>query len=291
MNEILHDISWVVPLRNDFLTGLFEFFTWLGYPTFIMLALAVGYWLLGKDRFTRVAVIVIISTVLNAFLKDLWQNPRPDIAFRLDAEVGTSFGMPSGHAQISAVLWFWMAYEFRRAWFWGLAVIMVAGICVSRIYLGIHDLEDILAGLILAALSLSLYRVGLGQKLEVLRQGRLCLTLFAIMSLGLLVKLAWPDQENSIGALVVFGLLLAWLLGASIETRLVRFKPRQEIWSRVVVVVLGLACLMALLALSKLALSGLEPLLAGTISSALLGLTMTLFAPLLFKLCRLSESS
>ena len=69
MSEILHDISWVVPLRNDFLTVVFEFFTWLGYPTFMMLFLALGYWLLGKDKFTRAAVIVIMSTVLNAFLK------------------------------------------------------------------------------------------------------------------------------------------------------------------------------------------------------------------------------
>jgi len=54
-------------------------------------------------------MIVVISTVLNAFLKDLWENPRPDLALRLDAEVGKSFGMPSGHAQVSAVLWFWIA--------------------------------------------------------------------------------------------------------------------------------------------------------------------------------------
>lgn len=291
MSEILHDISWVVPMRNDFFTTVFEFFTWLGYPTFMMLFLALGYWFLGKEKFTRVAVIVIVSTVLNAFLKDFWENPRPDIAFRLDPEVGSSYGMPSGHAQISAVLWFWVAQEFRRVWVWALAVVVVAGICFSRIYLGIHDLEDILVGLILAALSLSLYRFCFSSRFDKIRQGPLYVHLLAIIVVGLIVKLTWPNQQNSIGAVVVFGFLAAWLLGASIEGRLVDFKTRPEIWSWGVMVILGISCLMGLLAVTKPILSSLDPLIAGTISSALLGLTMTLFAPWLFKLCKLGVSS
>jgi len=268
MNEFLHDISWVIPLRNDFLTSVFQFFTWLGYPTFMMLLLALGYWLWNKEKMTRVAIIVVISTIINAFLKDLWENPRPDLVFRLDSEVGKSFGMPSGHAQVSAILWFWMAYEIARIWAWVLASIVVAGICFSRIYLGIHDVEDILAGLSIALFSLVVYRFALSPTYRLLTLTPIWLIL----------------------SIVVFGVLFGWILGRSIEVGLVGFKPRQASWSIALIALLGVAGLMGLLALLKPMLTGFEPLIAGTIRSSLIGLYMTLVAPMLFRLCKLHVS-
>ena len=291
MTDILHDISWVVPLRNELLTPIFEFFTWLGYPTFVMMLLPLGYWLWSKDKFTRVAVIVILSTILNAFLKDLWENPRPDLVFRLDGEVGKSFGMPSGHAQVSAVLWFWIAYEIRKVWAWVVASVIVIGICSSRIYLGIHDLEDILAGLAIAAISLVIFRLLLTSKLQPLRQASVWLNLSALVVLAIIVKLAWPPAEHSIAAFVVFGLLLTWLIGVYLEPRFVGFEPRREAWRLLLIAIIGISGLMLLLAVSSPLLSRLEPLVAGTLRSALLGLYMTLLAPMLFKLCRLCTSS
>jgi len=287
MNELMHDISWVVPLRSDFLTPIFEFLTWLGYPTFMMLMLPLGFWLWSKTAFTRVTVIVLISTVLNAFLKDLWENPRPDLVFRLDGEVGNSFGMPSGHAQVSAVLWFWLAYEIRKTWAWIMAGIIVLGICFSRLYLGIHDLEDILAGLSIALVTLLTYRAILSTRFEQLLQAPLWLHLLVIVLFGVVAISVWPSAENSIGAVVVFGLLFTWILGVYLESRIVGFIPRQEVWVLATIAVLGIVGLTVLLAAVKPLLIGLNPLLAGTINTAILGLYMTLAAPMLFKLCGL----
>jgi len=288
MTEILHDISWVVSLRHEFLTPIFEFFTWLGYPTFVMLLLPLGYWLWSKDVFTRVATIVLLSTVLNAFLKDLWENPRPDLVFRLDPEVGKSFGMPSGHAQVSAVLWFWMAYEIRRIWAWVTAGIVVTGICLSRIYLGIHDLEDILVGLVIALISMLAFRFVLTADIRWLKNLGLSFRLLAIFVVALITKLTWPPAAHSIEAFVAFGLLAAWLVGASIDGRHVNFIARREPWALVLTAVLGVVGLIGLLTLSALLLNGLDSMTAGTIRSIILGVYMTLLAPMVFKLCRLS---
>jgi hypothetical protein len=76
MGDIWHDVSWVVPYRNEGLTTIFEAFTWLGYPGFVMLFLPLGYWLWNKNKFTRLTAVVILATLLNTFLKDYWQNPR-----------------------------------------------------------------------------------------------------------------------------------------------------------------------------------------------------------------------
>lgn len=289
--NLLHDISWVVPLRNDLLTPIFQFFTWLGYPTFMMLILPLGYWLWGKDKFTRVAIVVIISTILNAFLKDFWENPRPDLMFRLDGQVGQSFGMPSGHAQVSAALWFWVAYEVRKIWAWIVATVVVSGICFSRIYLGIHDLEDILVGLSIAAISLFLFSILFGQKLKILNQVPLwCWLIFIVLS-GFFVNSAWPNAEHSMGAVALFGLLFSWSTGAAIEPMLVDFKPAKRVWKMILIAIIGITGLMLLFTAAKPVLNLFEPLLAATFRSALLGIYITLVAPVLFKLCKLSSPS
>ena len=290
MNQFMHDISWVVPLRNDFLTPVFQFFTWLGYPTFMMLLLALGYWLWDKKKITKVAIIVVISTVINAFLKDLWENPRPDLLFRLDNEVGKSFGMPSGHAQVSATLWFWVAYEVRRIWAWIAASIIVIGICFSRIYLGIHDVEDILAGLLIALFILVAYRFALSATYRLLTPTPIWLILCIIVVAGVITRVVWPPAENSIGAIVVFGVLFGWVFGRNLEPGLVGFKPRSSPWNIALIALLGVAGLMGLLAAAALMLKGFEPLIEGTIRSTLIGFYMTLVAPLLFRLCRLHVS-
>ena len=42
MDDLLHDMSWVLPLRSDAATVVFETFTALGYFPFYLLALPLG---------------------------------------------------------------------------------------------------------------------------------------------------------------------------------------------------------------------------------------------------------
>ena len=291
MTNILHDVSWVVPYRNDTLTAIFEAFTWLGYPTFVMFFLPLGYWLWNKNAFTRLAVIVILSTVLNAFLKDLWQNPRPPAEFRLDPEVGKSFGMPSGHAQVSAVLWFWLASEIRKPWAWIVAIVLVTGIAFSRIYLGIHDLEDILAGLGIAAATVFIYQWAQSAKLDGFRALPLWAHIVVLAAAQLVVMFAWPEARYSFSASILFALLIGWIIGAHWERKFINFEIRSEIWATPVVALLGIAGLMLLDAALKPALAFLSPEIAGNLRLILAGIYMTAGAPYLFKLFRLSKTS
>ena len=118
MNELLHSLDWVLPLRSDELTPLMRFFTRLGYEKFILFFLPLGYWAWHRGVFLRLLVLVAFTALLNAWLKDFWQDPRPPVALRMDHEVGDSFGLPSGHAQIAIVIWLWLAWELRRGWAW-----------------------------------------------------------------------------------------------------------------------------------------------------------------------------
>jgi membrane-associated phospholipid phosphatase len=155
--NLWHNLDWVLPLRTPALTQLAMALSWLGYSTFILFFMSIGYWTFNRAIFYRLMVLVVINAVLNAYAKDWIQDPRPPLEIRLDDRVGASYGLPSGHAQMAVVLWMWLAWELRRAWVWVLCAGIAVAVILSRLYLGVHDLEDVVGGAALGGLSLVVF--------------------------------------------------------------------------------------------------------------------------------------
>ena len=112
--SIWNDLSWVEGIRTPFFNFFFYNVSLTGYPIFLFLFIAFGYFFWSPQRFSRVAMLLFISAVINSFLKDLFQDPRPPADFMLDEGTGTSYGWPSGHAQIAVTLWGLLAYELKN---------------------------------------------------------------------------------------------------------------------------------------------------------------------------------
>jgi hypothetical protein len=107
----------------------------------------------------RMAVMLVLSGGLNESLKMIFHTPRP---FWFDSRVQslsqeTSFGMPSGHSQNSASLWGMMAATAKRKWVTIGMFVLIFLIGVSRIYLGMHFLHDVLSGWLIAAILIWIY--------------------------------------------------------------------------------------------------------------------------------------
>ena len=243
MPELLHDLSWVLPLRHDWLTTLMHGFSYLGYEKFILFFLPLGYWAWNKAVFLRLFLLVAFTAVLNAWLKDLWQDPRPPLEYRLDHEVGTSFGLPSGHAQIAVVLWLWLAYEARSRVFNWLSGFIVLGIIFSRLYLGAHDLEDVLGGAALGALTLASF--ALLQRWDGWQALNPLWHLGLVVLLALLFQLSWRGLAPSYVPLLA-GMLVGVLLGYWFEGRLLDFHARTHWWRRLLAALLGALAFIAL---------------------------------------------
>lgn len=215
MHSFLYDISWVEPLRSPLLTHLFQGFTALGHTQILMLILPIGYWLMSRPMFFRLTLLVLVSALLNALLKDLWQDPRP-AGLHLDTSVAGTWGLPSGHAQIAIVLWGWLAWEVNRRWCWWLCGTLIAGITFSRIYLGVHDVEDLLVGLLLGAFTLLLYaRI---RHIAFWRRENVVAHLLLISAATLLFWRWWPQGGTS-PALKLGGLAAGAVFGAWSEWR------------------------------------------------------------------------
>lgn len=288
--NFLHDMDWVLPLRSDAATHLANAFTWLGYTNFFLIALPLAYWLWDRERATRLTILIAITAVINGWLKDLWQDPRPDEKYWLDERVTGSYGRPSGHAQVAAAMWLWLAYELRRPWAWGAALVIVAGVSLSRLYLGVHDPDDVLTGIGLGLAGIFIFAWLLSPTFDVARRWPAALHLAIIALAAVVLFYTWPNGEKPDATLTVLALLFGWVAGADMDRRLAPEAPVLPAWwLRIVMGAAGVVALFLLRdALMKAAATlALDASIAGYGIGAFLGFYMTAIAPMAFRLVRL----
>lgn len=130
--------------------------TALGGVTVLTLVTLAVCGFLGLVRHFRSLLLVLGSTVggalLNGFLKHFFARPRPSVVPHL-AEVGsTSF--PSGHAMLSAIVYLTLGAllaqlterRWVKAYVLSVAVLLTFVVGLTRVYLGVHYLTDVLGG-------------------------------------------------------------------------------------------------------------------------------------------------
>jgi len=128
----------------------------LGAPVTVMaMASVMAIFLLwGGQRYRLLLLALAVpgGALLNLVIKQLIHRDRP--IFDDPIQVLTSYSFPSGHAMGSTVFYgtlaaiaIWQVREWRvRAAVIAVAALLIALICFSRIYLGVHYLSDVVAG-------------------------------------------------------------------------------------------------------------------------------------------------
>ncbi len=130
--------------------------------TWILITLAVvvvGFLLMQRKPGHALLVAGALGggTLLSESLKNLFGRDRPEAAYRIVEATSESF--PSGHAMLSAVTYLTLGVllarilERRRLKIYSLAVAAALTFIVglTRIYLGVHWLSDVIAGWSLGA--------------------------------------------------------------------------------------------------------------------------------------------
>ena len=149
--------GWARDQRSTPATLFFTAFTHLGSPVGLgIIVLIVAGALMSRKRF-RWAAFLLFTTVVGALLvvqlKVLFSRARPDLAEAIRSAQGFSF--PSGHAMGTTVVFAALSYLILRAQKpWKLraaglaaATAVIAAVSMSRIYLGVHWISDIGAGI------------------------------------------------------------------------------------------------------------------------------------------------
>jgi len=225
------------------LDGIFRAFSFMGEEEFYLFLLPFLFWCVDFGLGARLAILFLLSSYLNADLKDLFHEPRPfDMMPSVQLSSAEGHGLPSGHAQSSVVVWGSIAAWVRKRRFWVATVVLAVLIGFSRIYLGVHFPTDVLAGWAIGGGLLVLYlamQSWTERKLEGLSLGFQVLVGVAVPIVLFLVHPV-KDTANTLGALAGLG------VGLALARRHISFStggPRRE---HIVRFILGGAIALAL---------------------------------------------
>ena len=148
--------EWIAKMINPTNTKLMKFITFFGGTLGIAISIGVSYFFL-KDNFDRgfLTLGILGEVALNNLIKVIIKRIRPSI-HPLVLETGYSF--PSGHTMATTVF-----YSFILFFVWKShlpktlkiiitipCIIMILSVLISRVYLGVHYISDVTAGLTLS---------------------------------------------------------------------------------------------------------------------------------------------
>jgi len=134
------------------LDGVMNFFTFLGRAEFFLIIAPFIYWVLDKRLGIRALLAVFFTDVIASSFKLLFYQPRPYwIGGVKELSQESSYGIPSSHASDSLAIGGYLTYRVQKKWFGVLMGIVIFFIGLSRLYLGVHFLHDVLFGWLIGA--------------------------------------------------------------------------------------------------------------------------------------------
>lgn len=147
-------------IQNRFWFYLFSFGASLGYEVFYATFFPIWFWNIDSAVGRRMILLWVTIMYVGQALKDVIRWPRPSSppVVSLEPEYALEYGMPSTHAMVGIAVPFSMVIFTNNRYEYPLWVGVTAAccwcllVCGSRLYLGMHSLLDIIAGLFLATL-------------------------------------------------------------------------------------------------------------------------------------------
>jgi membrane-associated phospholipid phosphatase len=230
-------IEWIAThLRVSWLTPIIHAISDLGKEGQVIFTVAIAYWLWNKRFTTYLGYAMFTALLLNFLIKGWVMECRPPEKFWIDT-VRNTFSFPSGHTQVATPLWLGFAYYVRNKW---LAVMMLLiGIIIglSRAYLGVHFVHDIVVGGILGIAIYAFYIMAERKDWQPLQKMSMATqTFLMLILLGtyiLLLKEITPSAMKGVAALVGF-----WF-GCQCESRLLQFNRPPTLLSALKLMIIG----------------------------------------------------
>ena len=208
-------VQFFIDHRTGFLTSLFLLAATFGSASVYILFAILIYVAWDKQLAIRLSVLILFTMAFNDLLKLAIKNPRPFIregtwqnkwavSPQSVATLAAEYSTPSGHAMGSSAFYSCLYGLVHKRIVRAFAVVTIFLIGLSRPYLGVHHVEDVLIG----------WAIGITIALVSIRYAE------AISSTW--NRLSYPRQIATAAA----ASLALWLLAALLNGRHIQGQPR-----------------------------------------------------------------
>jgi membrane-associated phospholipid phosphatase len=243
----LFEIIWTEILRSA-LPWASEFFlavTELGGSNAYLLILVIGFWAVNKRETIILGLIYLFSGAVNFWLKGTFANPRPSVSDWLPGATASGYSLPSGHAQSSTVVYGWLGVKLKKWWTAVAFITVIFLVGISRVYLGVHWLGDVLAGWavgLLIVLVFWRFEAPISRYLSRYSRDVLYLSFLLLGVVATVItELVFTAPGDDFGA--TGGLIVGFAIGLWLEGRYVNFTTEAQNgqrWRLVLRVILGI---------------------------------------------------
>ncbi|MFX1454940.1 MAG: phosphatase PAP2 family protein [Promethearchaeota archaeon] len=226
----------------------FKIITYLGEPVVFIMVTAIIFLAYDKVYAKNLALSLLFSHYMNQIIKSAFKDARPSTNEPSPGEyTEESYGFPSGHSQNAVSFWGYISYEFKDKYKYQriqivplLLSVVIFLIAISRIIIGVHDLQDIIGGLLLGTgfvlLFIYLEPILSTQFNKLNFVAKIIITIIVSVVIFLIGTIIFPDAGSGLnpqlygdeGAFaVVGGVLLGFGVGYLLEQKYVKYKPSQ----------------------------------------------------------------
>jgi membrane-associated phospholipid phosphatase len=235
-------IRFLADHRTPALTKVFLLSTYAGEVYGYILVTTLIYVMYDKGLAVRLSVLLLLTMSLNHVLKILIKNPRPFIRERTYTskwavsaaeakELAMEYSTPSGHAMAGSAFYVYLYGSVRNRYVKVVAIVAILLTGLSRPYLGVHYLEDILIGwaigLTVAALALRYAEnISNWSKLSHGRQVAIVVVASIVLWLFTIVINGWRIDGQPRAFMGYTGFLTGIVIAVPFELKALDFDPR-----------------------------------------------------------------
>jgi membrane-associated phospholipid phosphatase len=231
--------------RSPLLTHLATAMSGLGDGRWYLLVVLATYVAWDKRLAVRLSILMTLSGSLNYILKTLIANPRPfvredtyrekwAIPARNVESMAREYSTPSGHAMSASSFYSFLGGSVKDSYFKAIALLIILLVGVSRPYLGVHYVEDVLLGwaigISVGLLSLR-YADAITDALSRLSyplQIAVALAVSGLIFIAAMVANHWRIDAGVTPLLSDIGMFTGVVIARPLELRLVDFDPQSS---------------------------------------------------------------
>ena len=287
-------------IRNPVFDFFFGTVTHIGEETFFLAFAILFFWCINKREGYYILVTGLVGTIINQGLKLICKVARPwvkDPGFKpVESAVheASGYSFPSGHTANAAGTFGSIAMFSHRKLPRIICIVIILLVSLSRMYLGVHTIYDVVASLCISALLvLLLYPLFADEKR--FRRAMPCVIAVCValsVALLLYVNLSGTegvDEANLASAkknaATLFGCMLGLCAVYPLDRFVIKFETSAAWYAQIIKLAVGLAIVFAIKAGLKAPLDALIP--NAYVSRSVRYFLIVIFAggvyPLLFK--------
>ena len=271
---------------------IFAFFTMFGQELLFIVFMGICYWAIDKKIPIVVGVSALIASTSNSILKDICKIERPindpnvrfvsmENFFVNTEELRGTYSFPSGHAMWASSLFCSLGLQIKNKKFWFFAIFMIVMVALSRIYLGVHWLLDVIVGSLLGFIIAYLVYLLFAKVKE-----KKIFIFIGLAIFGLIFIFFASSKDDFSG----IGTILGLSLGVVFEEKIVNFDPKEGTkLKKIFRVIIGFILIFALKEGIKYLFNLINPelLFLHTIRYFILSFFAVAIYPLIFKKIKL----